>query len=73
MAIYLVNQGKTYRYERQGSYIWSPKLNKAGNRNKGYTLMRSVKKGDYIIHNSGGKLSAISVVTDGCKIGRAHV
>jgi len=29
--------------------------------------MRSVKKGDYIIHNSGGKLSAISVVTDGCK------
>lgn len=30
MAIFLVNQGQTYKHERAGSYIWSPKLNKAG-------------------------------------------
>ena len=32
MAIYLVNQGKTYKYERSGSYIWSTKLNNAGDK-----------------------------------------
>lgn len=69
MAIYLVNQGKTYQYERAGSYIWSPKLNKAGNRNKGYDLMKKVRKGDFIIHNSGARLSAISVVKEDCKSG----
>ena len=36
MAIFLVNQGQTYKYEREGGYIWSPKLNKAGQRNYGY-------------------------------------
>ena len=69
MAIYLVNQGKTYQYERAGNYIWSPKLNKAGNQNRGYNLMKSVRKGDFIIHNSGRKLSAISVVQEDCKSG----
>lgn len=69
MAIYLVNQGKTYKYERAGGYIWSPKLNKAGRQNRGYTLMKEVRKGDFLIHNSGGKLSAISVVKEDCKSG----
>ncbi len=67
MAIYLVNQGKTYKYEHKGGYIWSPKLNKAGNRNKGYELMKRVHKGDFILHNSGGKISSISVVQEDCK------
>ena len=62
MAIYLVNQSKTYREERKGGFMWSPKLNKAGNQVSGYTLMKDIRKGDYIIHNSGGNLSAISVV-----------
>lgn len=69
MAIYLVNQGKTYKYERSGGYIWSPKLNKAGRQNKGYSLMKEVHRGDFLIHNSGGKLSAISVVKEDCKSG----
>lgn len=69
MSIFLVNQGKTYKYERGGQYIWSPKHNKAGDPNKGYNLMQSVKKGDFIIHNSGRKLSAISIVQEGCKSG----
>ena len=55
MAIYLVNQGQTYKYEREGGYIWSPKLNKAGQRNRGYDLMKEVRRGDYILHNSAGE------------------
>lgn len=68
--IYLVNQGKTFRYEHNGGYIWSPKLNSAGYANQGYSLMMNVRKGDYIIHNSGRMLSAISVVQEDCKSGK---
>ena len=64
MAIFLVNQGQTYKFEREGGYIWSPKLNKAGQRNRGYDLMKEVRRGDYILHNSGGKISASSVVRE---------
>lgn len=66
MSIYLVNQGQTYKYERAGGYIWSPKLDARGNRNAGYTLMTFVKPGDFVVHNSGGRISAISVVVEGC-------
>lgn len=69
MSVYLVNQGKTYKHEKDGGYIWSPKLNRAGHQNKGYSLMMEVRKGDFIVHNSGGKLSAISVVKEDCKSG----
>ena len=69
MSIYLVNQGKTYRHERDGGYIWSPKVNSAGKQNKGYSMMKEVRKGDFLIHNSGAKLSAISVVKENCKSG----
>ena len=70
MAIFLVNQGQTYKYEREGGYIWSPKLNKAGQRNRGYDMMKEVRRGDYILHNSGGRIAAISVVKEDCKSGR---
>lgn len=64
--IYLVNQGKTYKYEREGGYMWSPKLNASGRKNAGYMLMTSVKRGDFILHNSGGMISAISVADGDC-------
>ena len=64
--IYLVNQGKTWVQERAGGYLWSPQLDKAGHQNAGYTLMQNVKKGDYILHNKGGMIAAISVAKDNC-------
>ena len=67
MAIFLVNQSKTYKYERDGNYLWSPKLDKNGHHNRGYDLMKEVRKGDFILHNSGTKISAISVVREDCK------
>lgn len=66
MSIYLVNQGKTYKDERAGGYMWSPKLDARGSQNAGYTLMTSAKRGDFVLHNSGGKISAISVVMKDC-------
>lgn len=66
MSVYFVNQSKTYKQERAGGYLWSPKLDSAGNRNAGYTLMTHVKCGDFILHNSGGRISAVSVVTRDC-------
>lgn len=62
MTIYLVNQHKTYKDERAGGYLWSPQKDSSGRENAGYKLMTSVKQGDFIIHNSGGEISAISVV-----------
>ena len=64
--IYLVNQGKTWGQERAGGFLWSPQLDKAGHQNAGYVLMQSVKKGDYILHNKGGMIAAISVAKENC-------
>lgn len=64
--IYLVNQGRTWEQERAGGFLWSPQLDKAGHRNPGYTLMSKVKKGDYILHNKGRWIAAISVVKADC-------
>ena len=64
--IFLVNQGKTWLQERAGGFLWSPKLDKAGHKNAGYTLMCSVRKGDYILHNKGGAIAAISVAQSDC-------
>ena len=67
MAIFFVNQKNTYKQERAGSYLWSPKFNKNGTNNSSYKLMKEVKKGDFIIHNAGGKITAISRVQEDCK------
>lgn len=68
-AIFFVNQGGTYKEERRGSYLWAPKLNKAGHKNSGYELMKEVHKGDFILNNAGGEIVAISVANEDCKSG----
>ena len=69
MSVYYVYQGETYREERAGGYVWSPKLNTVGGRNAGYEMMTHIKKGDFILHNSNGKIMAISVAESDCKDG----
>ena len=64
--VFLVNQGKTWKQERAGGFLWSPKLNSAGHENAGYALMQSVHKGDYILHNKGGMIAAIGVAKGNC-------
>lgn len=64
--IYLVNQGKTWKQERAGGFLWSPQVDRAGHQNAGYILMRKVKKGDYFLHNKGGQIAAISIAKADC-------
>ena len=64
MAVYYVFQGETYNEERTGGYVWSPQLNKNGGKNAGYTMMTNIRKGDFILHNSNGKIMSISVTKD---------
>lgn len=66
MGVFYVFQGETYQQEHDGGYVWSPKLNKNGGRNAGYTMMTNIRKGDFIFHNSNGKIVAISVAQTDC-------
>lgn len=66
MSVFYVYQGNTYQEERNGGYLWSPKLNKSGGKNVGYTMMTKVKQGDFILHNCNGKIVAISIAKADC-------
>ncbi len=66
MSIYYVFQGVTYSQERSGGYVWSPKRDKNGNNNAGYKMMTNIRKGDFILHNSNGKIESISVAVSDC-------
>lgn len=66
MSIFYVYQGKSYKDERAKGYLFSPKLNKSGVKNAGYTMMTNVKKDDFIIHNCNGKIVAVSIVKEDC-------
>lgn len=67
MSIFLVNQGATYKEERIGSYLWAPKLDKAGHKNHGYELMKEIHKGDFILNNANRKIVAISIANEDCQ------
>lgn len=58
---YMVFQNGTHKIEISGKYLWSPKLNKVGNKNLGYENMSKVKKGDIILHSFQAGVQAISV------------
>lgn len=66
MAVFYVFQGETYKEERTGGYVWSPKLAKGGRKNAGYTKMTEIRKSDFILHNSNGKIVAISIAKTDC-------
>ena len=61
MSVFYVFQGETYREERTGGYVWSPQNNKSGGANAGYTTMTKIRQGDFILHNSNGKIVSISI------------
>lgn len=45
---WIVRQGKTYKDEIPGGYLWAPITNKAGNELKIYSNLKSVKIGDVV-------------------------
>ena len=66
MTVFYVYQGETYRDELEGGFVWAPQLNGRGHKNKGYTMMTFIKKGDFILHNFNGRLMAISIAQTDC-------
>ena len=63
MATFWVNQGETYEQEVRGGYLWSPKVERGGNKSSAYDNMKQMKKGDIVFSYSNKFLRAVGVVT----------
>ena len=61
-----VNQNQTFRHEREGGYLWSPKTNRNGARNPFYDFMRIVAPGDLVLSFVNRRIAALSVATSHC-------
>ena len=66
MDFYLVFQGKTYEIEQNGGFVWAPQRTRNGRRNAGYSMMTNIRKGDYILSCSKGRILAIGVANTDC-------
>ncbi len=66
MRYWWVNQNQTFRQERAGGYLWSPKRNANGARNPFYEFMREVAPGDLVLSFEGTYIRAVGVVQSYC-------
>lgn len=63
MRYWWVNQNQTYRAEVRGGFMWSPKRNANGARNRFYDNMQEVSPGDVVFSFCDTRIKAIGVVT----------
>jgi putative restriction endonuclease len=63
MTNWWVNQNQTYDFEVPDGFLWSPKTNKNGVKNRFYDNMTSVKPGDLIFSFCDTKIKAVGVAT----------
>jgi len=66
MRYWWVNQNQTYKQERAGGYLWSPKRNRNGARNQSYENMREVAPGDLVFSFRNTRIVAIGVAASNC-------
>lgn len=66
MQTWWVNHNQTFKQEFEGGYMWSPKRNTAGNRNRFYDHMMSVLPGDIIVSYARTHVQGIGVATSHC-------
>jgi len=66
MRYWWVNQNQTYRHEVPGGYMWSPKLQKDGHKNRAYELMRTVMPGDIVFSFAQSHIKAIGIAGSNC-------
>lgn len=66
MRYWWVNQNQTYRQERAGGYLWSPKRNADGRGNPFYEFMREVAPGDLVLSFEGTFIRTVGVVQSYC-------
>lgn len=62
MRYWWVNQKQTFRQEFAGGYMWSPKRNRNGRKNRAYESMRIVRPGDVVFSYADGYIQAISII-----------
>jgi putative restriction endonuclease len=56
-----VNHKQTFKSEFEGGYIWSPKANRNGARNRTYDNLTQVNPGDVVISYADGQIKAIGI------------
>ena len=66
MRYWWVNQKQTYKYEVPGGYMWSPKLNSAGQHIRPYDLMRLITPGDIVFSYANAKVRAVGIAQSCC-------
>ena len=71
MRYWWVNQGQTYREERDGGYLWSPKRKRGRDgqatvRNPFYEYMREVAPGDMVFSYRDGHIVSCGLITSYC-------
>lgn len=66
MRYWWVNQNQTFRQERAGNFLWSPKRRADGARNPYYEFMREVAPGDLVLSFVGTLIRSIGVVQSYC-------
>ena len=64
MTYWWVNHRKTYKQERQGGYLWSPKKNSKGHRNQFYENMKFALVGDIVFSYANGKINDVGIVRE---------
>lgn len=58
-----VNQNQTYTEEVNNSFMWSPKANSNGNKNRSYDFMTEVRPGDIVFSFCNTYIKAIGIAT----------
>ena len=61
--LWWVNQGSTYRQERDGGYVWAPKVTKRGTSVGHHTAVNDLRPGDLILHYKDGHVRAVGRVS----------
>lgn len=61
-----VNHSQTFAQEVGGNYIWSPKVEKDGKRNRSYDFMTEVKPGDVIFSYADKLIRAVGFAQASC-------
>jgi len=66
MRYWWVNHKQTFRHEFEGRYIWSPKRNRNGARNRHYDFLREVTPGDVVFSYADGAIRGVGFATSYC-------
>lgn len=62
-SVWWVNQGSSYREQRDGGFLWAPMRNKAGRPERHWESMDQVQEGDVVLHYSNNFLRSVSHVS----------